>query len=86
MIGKLDPEERVLSAGPKELPEWFEQTSDEPYDRHQYQLECNGQSIIFDDYDHLRAYWFESVRNWGNCKVNVLDRKQNKKKTNGGFK
>ena len=86
MIGKLDPEERVLSAGPTELPVWFEQTSDEPYDRHQYQLECNGQSFIFDDYDQLRVYWFESVRNWGNCKVSVLDRKQNKKNSNGGFK
>ena len=86
MIGKLDPEERVLSAGPKELPEWFEQTSDEPYDRHQYQLEWNGQSIIFDDYDQLRAFWFQSVRNWSDAKVNVLDRKQNKKKSNGGFK
>ena len=86
MIGKLDPEERVLSAGPKELPAWFEQTSDAPYDRHQYQLESNGQSIIFDDYDLLRAYWFESVRNWKDAKVNVLDRKQNKKKSNGGFK
>ena len=86
MIGKLDPEERVLSAGPEVLPEWFEQTSDEPYDRHQYQLEFNGKSIIFDDYDQLRAYWFQKIRNWGNCKVNVLDRKQNKKKSNGGFK
>ena len=86
MIGKLDPEERVLSAGPKELPARFEQTSDKPYDRHQYQLECNGQSIIFDDYDQLRAYWFQSVRNWKDAKVNVLDRKQNKKKSNGGFK
>jgi hypothetical protein len=86
MIGKLDPEERVLSTGPKELPVWFEQTSDESYDRHQYQLEFNGQSLIFDDYDQLRAYWFECARNWDDCKVNVLDRKQNKKKTNGGFK
>ena len=86
MIGKLDPEERVLAAVQKELPEWCAQTSDEPYDRHQYQLECNGQSIIFDDYDQLRAYWFQSVRNWKDAKVNVLDRKQKKKKSNGGFK
>jgi hypothetical protein len=70
----------------KTLPEWFAQTSDEPYDRHQYQLVCNGQSIIFDDYDQMRAYWFQSARNYGGCKVNVLDIKQNKKKSNGGFK
>tara|TARA_Y100000015_G_C2333694_1_gene62490 strand:- start:96 stop:305 length:210 start_codon:yes stop_codon:yes gene_type:complete len=67
---------------------YFEQTSDEPYDRHSYELEFNSgkQSITFEDYEHLRAYWFECVRNWGDCKVNVLDRKQKKKKTNGGFK
>ena len=58
MIGKLDPEERVLSEGPPQLPEWFAQTSDEPYDRHQYELQFNGQSIIFDDYEQMRAYWF----------------------------
>jgi len=86
MIGKLDPEERVLSAGPSQLPEWFAQTSDEPYDRHQYELQFNGKSVIFDDYEQMRAYWFECVRNWGNCKVNVLDKKQIKKKTKGGFK
>ena len=70
----------------KALPEWFAQTSDEPYDRHQYQLVCNGQSFIFDDYDQMRAYWFQSARNYSECKVNVLDIKQNKKKSNGGFK
>ena len=86
MIGKLDPEERVLSAGPKELPARFEQTSEEPYDRHQYELQFNGQSLIFDDYEHMRAYWFQCVRNWKDCKVNVLDKKQTKKKSNGGFK
>ena len=86
MIGKLDPEERVLSAGPPQLPEWFEQTSDKPYDRHQYELQFNGQSIIFDDYEQMRAHWFQCVRNWKDCKVNVLDKKQTKKKSNGGFK
>ncbi len=65
---------------------YFEQTSNEPYDRHQYQLEFNGKSIIFDDYDQLRSHWFECVRNWSDCTVTVLDRKKNKKKINGGFK
>ena len=67
--------------------DYFEQTSDKPYDRHKYQLEFgDGQTVIFNDYEQLRAYWFECVRNWGNCKVSVLDTKQNKKKSNGGFK
>ena len=84
MIGKLDPEEchgyclRVHHS----LPEWFAQTSDKPYDRHQYELQFNGQSIIFDDYDQLRAYWFQSAHNWEGCKVNVLDHEKNKQQKN----
>ena len=83
MIGKLDPEERVMESV---LPDWFAQTSDEPYDRHQYQVVFNNgqQSITFDDYEQMRAYWFKCVRNWKDCTINVLDRKQNKK-SKGGF-
>ena len=67
--------------------EYFENTSDKPYDRHHYQLEFgDGHKVIFESYEQLRAYWFECVRNYGNCKVSVLDIKQNKKKSNGGFK
>ena len=81
MVGKLEPEDRVL-------PEWFAQTSDKPYDRHTYELVFNDgrKSIIFDDYDQMRLHWFECVRNWGDCKVNVLDIKKQKKKSKGGFK
>ena len=33
-------------------PRYFKQSSDKPYDRHQYQIVINkDQSIIFDDYD-----------------------------------
>ena len=68
-------------------PRYFKQSSDKPYDRHQYQIVINkDQSIIFDDYDQLRAYWFEYARNWNGCKVNVLDVKQKNKKSTGGFK
>jgi len=69
------------------LPDWFAQTSDEPYDRHQYLLEFNGgNTLTFDDYEQMRAYWFQSVRNWSDCKVTVLDKKQQNKKSHGGFK
>ena len=69
-------------------PLYFYQTSDKPYDRHNYRLEFNegNNSIEFGDYEQLRAYWFECARNWKDCKVIVLDKKQNKKKSNGGFK
>ena len=69
-------------------PLYFYQTSDKPYDRHNYRLELDERknSIEFEDYEQLRAYWFECARNWKGCKVIVLDKKQNKKKSNGCFK
>jgi hypothetical protein len=70
-------------------PRYFLQTSDEPYDRHQYVLSYNGEKeLLFDDYEHLRSYWFEAVRNFSGCTVKVLDIKKNKKKSKskGGFK
>jgi len=68
--------------------EYFEQTSTEPYDRHTYMLVYDGgkQSKTFEDYEQLRVFWFQSASNWNDCQVNVLDRKQNKKNSNGGFK
>jgi len=34
---------------------WFTHTSDTPYDRHYYTIDNKR----FDDYEHLRAYWFQ---------------------------
>tara|TARA_Y100000592_G_C5281004_1_gene226265 strand:- start:96 stop:323 length:228 start_codon:yes stop_codon:yes gene_type:complete len=66
-------------------PRYFIQTSDAPYDRHEYVLSYNGEKeLLFNDYEHLRAYWFEAVRNFSGCTVQVLDIK--KKKSKGGFK
>ena len=52
---------------------YFKQTSDEPYDRHTYELILpTGRTLVFQDYEHLRAVWFEAARNWSGCIVNVL--------------
>ena len=68
-------------------PQYFTQTSDGSYDRHTYTVVFkNKKTLTFDDYEQMRAYWFQCVRNWKDCKVNVLDKKQTKKKSNGGFK
>jgi hypothetical protein len=36
---------------------WFEQTCDKPYDRHYYTIEEKR----FDDYQMMRAYWWNSM-------------------------
>lgn len=59
--------------------EWFAQTSDKPYDRHQYKIEFDdGRSIIMDSYEELRNVWFEYVRTRKGAKVSVIDKKTQK--------
>ena len=54
-------------------PQYFTQRSDEPYDRHTYELVLpSGKTLVFQDYEHLRSIWFEAARNWSGCVVNVL--------------
>ena len=81
MKGKLDPEERVL---PQELPPYYQQTSDEPYDRHHYRFHLtNGESIIFKNYQEVQAKWFQTPDLF-KSHIEILDKKTNKSK--GGFK
>jgi len=64
-------------------PLYFKQTSDEPYDRHQYRLDFEeDKSIIFDDYEQMRSFWFEKIRNWHECTVTILDKDVQKKSRN----
>ena len=52
MVGKLDPEENVL--------QWFDQTSNEPYNRHDYKLVyTNGNTKVFEEYQEFMAAWFQ---------------------------
>ena len=67
-------------------PQYFTDTSFESYDRHQYELFYSyGQSKVFDTWDEVRNEWF-NVPSQFTSHIEVLDRKQNKKKSNGGFK
>ena len=44
-------------------PLYFEQTSNEPYDRHIYRLySTDGKHVDFEDYDMLRSAWFQTAR------------------------
>jgi hypothetical protein len=71
------------------LPEFFRQTSDEPYDRHIYRfIDCNNQSIIVESYEQVYEKWFNTP-SMLKSRIEVLDRpkhKNKKKKSNGGFK
>ena len=51
---------------------WFTHTSDKSYDRHYYTIDKKR----FDDYEQLRAYWFQI--HITNQKVIVRDYKKKK--------
>lgn len=41
-------------------PRYFTQTSDGSYDRHNYRVVLkDGRSAVLEDYEHVRAFWFE---------------------------
>ena len=53
---------------------WFKQTCDKPYDRHHYRLHFhNKKSIKFEDYELMRAAWFEWCNTGALSHVDVLD-------------
>jgi len=77
VVGKLDPEERVL-------PNFFKETSSEPYLRHDYKLVyANGNQKIFDNYSDIYQTWWNTSKQLLDH-VEVLNHKQIKKQ-GGGF-
>lgn len=65
-----------------ELPSYFKQTCDNPYDRHLYKLVfASGLHKMFDDYMEVQAAWFQTPEHFLSH-VEVLD----KKKSSKGFK
>ena len=62
--------------------EVFQQTSDVPYDRHNYELVLkSGKTVFFDDWSAAHEYW------WAHCQIpdyldviKILDKKNAKRK------
>ena len=69
------------------LPEFFKQTSDEPYDRHIYRfIDSNNNSIIVESYEQVHEKWFNTPSIL-KSRIEVLDKITNKKKkSKGGVK
>ena len=81
MHGNLSPEDRVMTG----LPEFFQQTSDEPYNRHDYKLVyTNGQTKVFEEHQDFMAAWFQYPKQLLSH-GEVLDKKVKNKTKSGGF-
>ena len=66
------------------LPEFFQQTCDKPYDRHDYKLVyTDGNFKIFNTFEEFQATWFQTA-NMFLSHAEVLDKKT-KQKTLKGF-
>tara|TARA_B100000214_G_scaffold199065_1_gene144070 strand:- start:191 stop:424 length:234 start_codon:yes stop_codon:yes gene_type:complete len=69
----------------KEDPQFFEQTSNKPYDRHHYKIVCTSKSFVVESWQEVQEYW------WNNCRspffegtvIEVLDKPKTKKKSKG---
>ena len=60
-------------------PQYFEVSSDEPYDRHIYRLySTDGEYVDFEDYDVLRAAWFQTAKQFLSH-VEVIDKRKKPK-------
>ena len=60
---------------PTSKSNWFKQTCDKPYDRHNYELYIKEQEkpVVFEDYELLRAAWFNTCHLGRLSHVNVVD-------------
>lgn len=67
------------------LSEFFQQTSDAPYDRHNYEIVLKtGKTVFFDDWTDAQGYWFihNQIPDYLDY-VNVLDKSKKKSKAIG---
>ena len=64
--------------------QFFEQTSDIPYDLHHYKVVTTTNEYIFDDYEQVRQMWW----NYDSSllkHVEVIDKPKSKSKKKKGF-
>jgi hypothetical protein len=66
-------------------PEYFKQTSNESYLRHDYKIHyTNKKSEIFDNYEDVQRTWFQTPSQFLDY-IEVLDHKEQKKTKAKGF-
>ena len=66
-------------------PDYFQQTSEEPYIRHDYKLFYeSGKTVIFDNYEDIQRTWFQNGGKFLSH-IEVLDHKELKVRNKNGF-
>ena len=63
-------------------PLFFEQTSNEPYDRHHYKIVCQDKSFVVESWEEVQEHWWNN-RSFVRPVIEVIDKPKQKSK---GFK
>lgn len=65
------------------LPAFFQQTSNEPYDRHDYSLiTSDGKTVVYHSWEEVASAWFQLPAMFKD-RINVLDKPKKKTKAKG---
>ena len=59
---------------------YFSQTSDVPYDRHNYKIVCGNKSTVVDSWDLVQEYWWNNRNRFAPSIIEVLDKPKKKSK------
>ena len=68
----------------KNDPRYFSQTSNKPYERHQYKIVHKDRSIVVESWDEVQEWWGNNCRlPTFDAIVHVIDKPKTKKKSKG---
>jgi hypothetical protein len=85
MIGTQSPHRTMTQLIDPSSPEYFKQTSNEPYLRHDYKVHYTTKKPeVFDNYEDVQRIWFQTPNQFLDY-VEVLDHKEPKKIKSKGF-
>jgi hypothetical protein len=69
----------------KDSPQYFELSSEESYDRHDYKVVMkDGRTFVTGDWQNAQLIWFQNPSQLISH-IEVLDKPNTTKKSNGGF-
>ena len=64
-------------------PQYFSQTSNEPYDRHHYKIVYKDRSFVVESWEEVQEYWWNNSHKFELPVIEVIDKPKTKKKSKG---
>ena len=67
----------------KNDPQYFSQTSNEPYDRHDYKIVYKDRSFVVESWEEVQEYWWNNSHKFELPVIEVIDKPKTNKKSKG---